>query len=74
MANNNPYRFNRKIPLDGSNPKVSVPLIELGVFAQMETNLKPNLNLTVGLRWDGQILGSPPTYNPLLMQTPRPVE
>ena len=68
MANNNPYRFNRKIPLDGDNPKVSVPLVELGVFAQLETNLKPNINLTVGLRWDGQILGSPPTYNPLLMQ------
>ncbi len=66
MRNNTPYRFNRKIPLNGINPKISVPLIELGVFAQMETNLRPNLNLTVGLRWDGQIIGSPPTYNPLL--------
>jgi hypothetical protein len=66
MANNNPYRFNRKIPLNGINPMISVPLIELGLFAQMETNLRPNLNLTVGLRWDGQIIGSPPTYNPLL--------
>jgi len=68
LQNNNPYRFNRKIALDGSNPKISVPLIELGVFAQMETNLRPNLNLTVGLRWDGQIIGSAPTYNPLLQQ------
>jgi len=68
LQNNTPYRFNRKIPLDGINPKVSVPLIELGAFAQMETNLKPNLNLTVGLRWDGQIIGSAPTYNPLLEQ------
>jgi hypothetical protein len=34
----------------------------------METNLRPNLNLTVGLRWDGQIIGSAPTYNPLLEQ------
>jgi hypothetical protein len=68
LQNNNPYRFNRKIPLNGTNPKVSVPLIELGLFAQMETNLKPNLNLTVGLRWDGQIIGSAPTYNPLLEQ------
>ncbi|HVW61205.1 MAG TPA: carboxypeptidase regulatory-like domain-containing protein [Puia sp.] len=66
MRTNTPYRFNRKIPLNGQNPKISVPLIELGVFAQMETNLRPNLNLTVGLRWDGQIIGSPPTYNPLL--------
>lgn len=68
MANNNPYRFNRKIPLNGINPKISVPLIEMGLFAQMETNLRPNLNLTVGLRWDGQIVGSAPTYNPQLMQ------
>jgi len=66
MRTNTPYRFNRKIPLNGVNPKISVPLIELGVFAQMETNLRPNLNLTVGLRWDGQIIGSPPTYNALL--------
>ena len=27
MANNNPYRFNRKIPLDGNNPAISVPII-----------------------------------------------
>ena len=66
MAANNPYRFNRKIALDGENPKISVPLIELALFAQMETNLKPNLNLTVGLRWDAQIIGSKPTYNPTL--------
>lgn len=66
MINNNPYRFNRKIPLNGINPMISVPLIELGVFAQMETNLRPNLSLAVGLRWDGQIIGSAPTYNPLL--------
>jgi Carboxypeptidase regulatory-like domain len=68
MAANNPYRFNRKIALNGSNPAISVPLIELGLFAQMETNLRPNLNLTVGLRWDGQIIGSPPTYNAQLQQ------
>jgi len=68
LAQNLPYRFNRKIPLNGTNPMVSIPLIELGVFAQMETNLRSNLNLTVGLRWDGQIVGSAPTYNPLLQQ------
>ena len=68
MQANNPYRFNRKIPLNGNNPAISVPLIELGLFAQMETNLRSNLNLTVGLRWDGNIVGSAPTYNPLLQQ------
>ncbi|GGA85868.1 TonB-dependent receptor [Puia dinghuensis] len=68
LQNNNPYRFNRKIPLNGTNPMVHVPLIELGVFAQMETNLRPNLNLTVGLRWDGQVIGNAPTYNPLLQE------
>jgi len=68
MSINNPYRFNRKIPLNGNNPAVSVPLIELGAFAQMETNIRPNLNLTVGLRWDGQIIGSAPTYNDQLFK------
>lgn len=63
MEANNPYRFNRKIPLNGNNPAISVPLIELGLFAQMETNLRPNLNFTVGLRWDATIIGNKPTYN-----------
>ncbi|MEO7766872.1 MAG: carboxypeptidase regulatory-like domain-containing protein, partial [Ferruginibacter sp.] len=66
MTNNRPYRFNRKIPLNGTNPSISVPIIELGLFAQMETNLRPNINLTVGLRWDANIIGSKPTYNPQL--------
>ncbi len=68
MQANNPYRFNRKIPLDGKNPPVDIPLLEFGLFAQMETNLRPNLNLTVGLRWDGTLIGKKPTYNPLLEQ------
>ncbi|MEJ7680276.1 MAG: hypothetical protein WKG06_20960 [Segetibacter sp.] len=54
--------------MNGNNPAISVPLIELGAFAQMETNLRPNLNLTVGLRWDGTIIGSKPTRNTLLEQ------
>ena len=66
MANNNPYRFNRKIPLNGTNPEVNVPLIELGLFAQVETNIRPNVNVSFGLRWDGQIIANAPTYNPLL--------
>ncbi|MBE7169158.1 MAG: TonB-dependent receptor [Williamsia sp.] len=63
MSNNNAYRFNRKIPLDGNNPAISVPLLELGLFAQMETNLRSNLNLTLGLRWDATVIGNKPTYN-----------
>ncbi len=66
MNNNSPYRFNRKIPLDGNNPPVSITLIEIGLYAQMETNLRPNLNLIAGLRWDGTIIANKPTYNPLL--------
>ena len=68
MQANNPYRFNRKIPLDGENPEVHIPLLELGVFAQMETKLRPNVDFSFGIRWDGQIIGSAPTYNPLLYQ------
>jgi len=63
MANNNPYRFNRKIPLNGANPAIRVPLLESGIFGQAETNIRPNLNLTLGLRWDVTIVGGKPTYN-----------
>lgn len=68
MERNNPYRFNRKIPLNGTNPAISVPIIELGLFAQVETNIRPNLNLTAGIRWDANIIGSKPTRNTLLEQ------
>lgn len=68
MANNNPYRFNRKIPLNGGNNKVNVPLFELGFYAQVETNLRPNLNLVAGLRWDANIVGGKRTYNAQLDQ------
>lgn len=65
MEQNLPYRFTRKVPLNG-NPRVSVPIFELGVYAQMETNITPNLNLVAGLRWDGTLIGNKPAYNPTL--------
>lgn len=63
MDANNPYRFNRKIPLDGNNPPVSVPLFQFGVYMQMQMNLRPNLNFTAGLRWDGTLIANKPVYN-----------
>lgn len=67
MENNNPYRFNRKIGLTSAASKnVSVPLIELGLFAQMHTQLRNNLDLTVGIRWDGNIIGNKTAFNPTL--------
>lgn len=65
LANNNPWRFNRKIAL---NPvgDCNCNLIELGAYAQAETDITPSLNLVAGLRWDGTIIANPPTYNPLL--------
>lgn len=65
FANNNPWRFNRKIAL---NPvgDCNCNVIELGAYAQMETDITPAVTLTAGLRWDGTIIADPPTYNPLL--------
>ncbi|HTE29550.1 MAG TPA: carboxypeptidase regulatory-like domain-containing protein, partial [Chryseolinea sp.] len=65
LATNTPYRFNRKIAL---NPvgDCNCNVIELGAYAQVETDLTPELNLTAGLRWDGTIISNPPVYNPLL--------
>jgi Carboxypeptidase regulatory-like domain len=67
LANNNPYRFNRKIAL---NPvgDCNCNIIELGAYAQVDADLARGLNLSAGLRWDGTIISSPPTYNPLLEQ------
>ena len=63
MQKNLPREFNRKIPLNGNNPPVSVPLFEFSLYAQMQTNLRPNLNLSAGIRWDGTLIGNKPTYN-----------
>ncbi len=67
FTNNNPWRFNRKIAL---NPvgDCNCNVIELGAYAQMETDLTKNINLVAGLRWDGTIIADPPVYNPLLQQ------
>jgi hypothetical protein len=43
-------------------------IIELGAYAQAETELNPSLTLSAGIRWDGTIIANPPTYNPLLEQ------
>ncbi|ANH82413.1 hypothetical protein A8C56_16840 [Niabella ginsenosidivorans] len=63
MQKNLPYEFNRKIPLNGNNPPVSVPLFEFGLYVQMQTNLRPNLNFSAGIRWDGTLIGNKPAYN-----------
>ncbi len=67
FANNNPWRFNRKIAL---NPvgDCNCNIIELGAYAQVETELHPDVTLSAGLRWDGTIIANPPTYNSLLEQ------
>ena len=67
LANNNPYRFNRKIAL---NPvgDCNCNIVELGAYAQVEADLAPGLNVSAGLRWDGTIISNPPVYNPLLQE------
>ena len=68
LENNNPWRFVRKIPIGDAGGTVFPQILELGFYAQAETDIFPNLNLAVGLRWDGTYLPEAPTYNPLLEQ------
>ncbi len=67
LSNNNPWRFNRKIALNPVSD-CNCNIIELGAYAQVETELTPSLTLNAGLRWDGTIIANPPTYNALLEQ------
>ncbi len=68
LQNNTPWRFTRKIPIGDAGGKVYPQMLELGVYAQMETDLNPNLHLSVGLRWDATVLPVAPQYNAVLEQ------
>ncbi|HMF70219.1 MAG TPA: carboxypeptidase regulatory-like domain-containing protein, partial [Flavitalea sp.] len=66
LQNNTPWRFERKIPVgDGGGP-VNPQVMEMSLYGQMETNLRPGLTFDAGLRWDGTLLPAKPKYNSLL--------
>lgn len=68
LENNNPWRFERKIPLGNAGGPVNPQVLEMSVYGQLETNLRPGLSLSAGLRWDGTLLPAKPQYNALLQQ------
>lgn len=68
LQNNTPWRFTRKIPIGGAGGRVFPQMLELGLYAQLETDLSPRLHLAAGLRWDATVLPEAPNRNALLEQ------
>ncbi len=68
LRTNTPWRFTRKIPVGGAGGKVFPEIYEFGLYAQVETDLTPNVSFTGGIRWDGTYLPTAPKYNALLDQ------
>ncbi len=68
LQNNEPWRFTRKIPVGDAGGIVRPQIMEFGLYAQAETDLLPNLNMALGLRWDATWLPKAPNYNATLDQ------
>ena len=67
FANLNPSRYAREVPLRGL-PLVKQTVLDLSLFAQVETDLTPNLNMMFGLRYDITAFLDGAAYNPTLDQ------
>ncbi len=67
FANNRPFRYAREVPLQGL-PIVEQTVIDLGFFAQAETNLHPHLNAVFGLRWDATLFLDEAAFNPTVFE------
>ena len=68
LANNLPYRYERKTPLGDAGGRVKPNIFESGVYGQIETYLNDHVEFTAGLRWDASFIPKKPMYNALLEQ------
>jgi len=59
-----PSRFVREVYLGEGQPIVSYNVVDWAFFAQAQSDVRPNLNLMVGLRWDGTSFLTAPARNP----------
>ena len=67
LENNAPQRYQRSIISDGSDPRVSFGVMELGSFIQTQMNPGQGLSMRFGLRVDAPyVLGSPDTNYEIL--------
>ncbi len=65
---NKPYRYERKTPVNGAGGFKRPRIWDMGLYAQLERDLTPRLNMVAGLRWDATYIPKKPTYNPTLDQ------
>lgn len=62
FENLTPERYAREVPLQGL-PLVEQTVIDLGLFAQVDFNITPELNAIAGLRWDATIFQDAADFN-----------
>ena len=67
---NEPDRYRRKHQNPGQelDGPVETGLVELSLYGQVSTEIKPNVNATLGLRYDLAIFSTAADYNPVLEQ------
>ncbi|MCF2487568.1 TonB-dependent receptor [Dyadobacter sp. CY347] len=62
LANLNPYRYAREVPLKGA-PIVEQNVLDISAFAQADFNLHRNLNVVLGVRYDATAFLTNGEYN-----------
>ncbi|MGS0525354.1 TonB-dependent receptor [Zobellia nedashkovskayae] len=60
-------RYAREVPLQGL-PIVKQTVLGFSLFAQVETDITPNLNLVAGVRWDATKFLDEAEFNPVVFQ------
>ncbi|WP_400071810.1 carboxypeptidase regulatory-like domain-containing protein [Zobellia russellii] len=58
-------RYAREVPLQGL-PIVKQTVLDLSLFAQLETDITPDLNLVAGVRWDATKFLDEAEFNPVV--------
>lgn len=62
-----PSRYAREVPLQGL-PIVKQTVLDLSLFAQVDFDITPDLNLVAGVRWDATKFLDAAEYNPIVDQ------
>ncbi|MEL7006243.1 MAG: carboxypeptidase regulatory-like domain-containing protein, partial [Bacteroidota bacterium] len=66
FRNLNPNRYLREAPISGQPPVVEQTVLDLSLFAQVDFNIRPDLRLLAGLRYDATAFLDDAEYNPLV--------
>ncbi|HKS07136.1 MAG TPA: carboxypeptidase-like regulatory domain-containing protein [Gemmatimonadaceae bacterium] len=60
------FRYSRTLPLAELSPTTKQRVLELGLFAQGEWRVRPEMTLMTGVRWDGTAFLDAARRNPLV--------